>query len=96
RAVCSADTTRRRYAAEEMPRSARLISGFAGNSANSVGSGSNCSAIRPKEFAPRIPLSSSGVRDGAASGSPYGFDEPSKPRNSVLFHFSDVPFAYSV
>ncbi|MFI8537658.1 hypothetical protein ACIGMX_46395, partial [Streptomyces aquilus] len=29
RAVCSADTTRRRYAAEEMPRSARLFDGSA-------------------------------------------------------------------
>ncbi|WP_223185072.1 hypothetical protein, partial [Streptomyces sp. CBMA152] len=42
-----ADTTRRRYATEKMPRSARLNSGFAGITANSVGLGSNRSAIRP-------------------------------------------------
>ncbi|MFC7308047.1 hypothetical protein ACFQVC_27930, partial [Streptomyces monticola] len=50
RAVCSADTTRRRYAAEETPRSARLAGDSVAGAANSVVRGSNCSAIRPAEI----------------------------------------------
>ncbi|MEV1092369.1 hypothetical protein, partial [Streptomyces microflavus] len=50
RAVCSADTTRRRYAAEETQRSALLAGHSVTGVANSVGHGSNRSAIRPSEI----------------------------------------------
>ncbi|MEV6549296.1 hypothetical protein AB0M57_11345, partial [Streptomyces sp. NPDC051597] len=49
RAVCSADTTRRRYAAEDLPRSARLNYGFAVIlGPTPLAPGSNRFAIRPE------------------------------------------------
>ncbi|MFE6667444.1 hypothetical protein ACFVFH_28275, partial [Streptomyces sp. NPDC057697] len=46
----SADTTRRRYAADGSQRSALLAGDSVAGVANSVGHGSNCSAIRPAEI----------------------------------------------
>ncbi|MFE6667445.1 hypothetical protein ACFVFH_28280, partial [Streptomyces sp. NPDC057697] len=48
--VYSADTTRRRYAADGSQRSALLAGDSVAGVANSVGHGSNCSAIRPAEI----------------------------------------------
>ncbi|MEV8069946.1 hypothetical protein AB0P32_28165, partial [Streptomyces sp. NPDC085995] len=50
RASASGGTTRRRYAADGSQRSALLAGDSVAGVANSVGHGSNCSAIRPAEI----------------------------------------------